>query len=256
MFHVQRFVCLSANEDSPADRPTIAAEGFLCELRLVKQPLGQGLVLPAGAATEEVVPFLFDLVRPEPVEVSGAVYLDGRDHPLGYTMPYRGTTDRVGPEPRHLLVKAWSCRASAMVVFHNHLRGRATPSHADVEWTRGLLALALPLGIEVRDHVILGDEPDFFSMAREESVHGLGRSPEDLWSWREAMQHLDHLERRQAGRRRRRARPKYRDPETGETWAGRGSMAGWLRRRLEAGHELEEFSVLEEDSDAEPPRLD
>lgn len=36
---------------------------------------------------------------------------------------------------------------------------------------------------------------------------------------------------------------KYRDPETGETWSGRGRMAGWLARRIEAGARLEDFLV-------------
>lgn len=38
-------------------------------------------------------------------------------------------------------------------------------------------------------------------------------------------------------------RPKYRDPETGETWSGRGSPPGWLRRLEEQGRSREEFAV-------------
>lgn len=36
---------------------------------------------------------------------------------------------------------------------------------------------------------------------------------------------------------------KYRNPETGETWSGRGSAPGWLRRLEEGGHSREEFAV-------------
>lgn len=34
---------------------------------------------------------------------------------------------------------------------------------------------------------------------------------------------------------------KYRDPETGETWSGRGRMATWLAERVKAGARLEDF---------------
>ena len=37
--------------------------------------------------------------------------------------------------------------------------------------------------------------------------------------------------------------PKYRDPATGETWAGRGARPRWLVARLKAGKKLENFSV-------------
>lgn len=39
--------------------------------------------------------------------------------------------------------------------------------------------------------------------------------------------------------------PKYRDPDTGETWSGRGRMARWLAARVAAGHSVDEFLVSE-----------
>ena len=38
-------------------------------------------------------------------------------------------------------------------------------------------------------------------------------------------------------------RPKYRHPETGETWSGRGSAPGWLKRLEDEGRSREEFAV-------------
>ena len=37
--------------------------------------------------------------------------------------------------------------------------------------------------------------------------------------------------------------PKYRDPKTGATWAGRGVRPRWLVAGLKAGKKLEDFSV-------------
>lgn len=37
--------------------------------------------------------------------------------------------------------------------------------------------------------------------------------------------------------------PKYRDPETGQTWSGRGRMANWLAEKIRNGHRLEDFLI-------------
>lgn len=36
---------------------------------------------------------------------------------------------------------------------------------------------------------------------------------------------------------------KYRDPQTGETWSGRGRMATWLKRKQDAGEDIENYRV-------------
>lgn len=38
-------------------------------------------------------------------------------------------------------------------------------------------------------------------------------------------------------------KPKYRDPKTGETWSGRGRMATWLKRKQDAGEDIDEYLV-------------
>jgi DNA-binding protein H-NS len=42
---------------------------------------------------------------------------------------------------------------------------------------------------------------------------------------------------------RREASVKYRDPRTNETWSGRGRMANWLKRKKEAGEDVEKYRV-------------
>jgi DNA-binding protein H-NS len=38
-------------------------------------------------------------------------------------------------------------------------------------------------------------------------------------------------------------RAKYRDPKTGETWSGRGRMATWLKRKQDAGEDIDDYLV-------------
>jgi hypothetical protein len=44
---------------------------------------------------------------------------------------------------------------------------------------------------------------------------------------------------------------KYRHPETGETWSGRGGVASWLAQELKAGRKREEF-LIEPEAEAKP----
>jgi len=36
---------------------------------------------------------------------------------------------------------------------------------------------------------------------------------------------------------------KYRDPATGDTWSGRGRMSTWVKRKLDAGENIEKYRV-------------
>ena len=37
--------------------------------------------------------------------------------------------------------------------------------------------------------------------------------------------------------------PKYRDPTTNETWSGRGRMANWLKKRQDAGEDINRYLI-------------
>ena len=44
-------------------------------------------------------------------------------------------------------------------------------------------------------------------------------------------------------RRGEKVKVKYRDPRTNETWSGRGRMATWLKRKQDAGEDIEIYLV-------------
>jgi DNA-binding protein H-NS len=37
--------------------------------------------------------------------------------------------------------------------------------------------------------------------------------------------------------------PKYRNPQTSETWSGRGKLPRWLVAAMKSGHKIEEFRI-------------
>ncbi len=66
--------------------------------------------------------------------------------------------------PRELFRDAVRVSAASVVVVHNHPSGDPTPSGADIQLTRRLVRAGDVLGIEVLDHVVIGDGGEYASM--------------------------------------------------------------------------------------------
>jgi DNA repair protein RadC len=92
-----------------------------------------------------------------PVEQLGVVLLDTRHRVLRTTVLAYGNLNAAAIEPREVFREAALGAAAALVVFHNHPSGDPSPSSDDVELTRRLVAAGVLMGIDVLDHVILGD---------------------------------------------------------------------------------------------------
>src|SRR5262245_7937958 len=45
------------------------------------------------------------------------------------------------------------------------------------------------------------------------------------------------------GRKLAKVAAKFRDPKTGDTWSGRGRMAGWLAAKVKAGEKADKYAV-------------
>ena len=66
--------------------------------------------------------------------------------------------------PRELFKEAVRLSAASIVVVHNHPSGDPTPSGADVQLTRRLAKAGDVLGIELLDHVVIGDGGEHASL--------------------------------------------------------------------------------------------
>jgi DNA repair protein RadC len=66
--------------------------------------------------------------------------------------------------PRELFKEAVRVSAASVVVVHNHPSGDPTPSGADIQLTRRLVKAGDVLGIEVLDHVVIGDGGEYASL--------------------------------------------------------------------------------------------
>jgi len=91
------------------------------------------------------------------VEQLGIVLLDTKHRVLRTAVLAVGSLNSAAVQPREVFREATLGAAAAIVVFHNHPSGDPCPSPDDVELTRRLVAAGMLMGIDVVDHIILGD---------------------------------------------------------------------------------------------------
>jgi DNA repair protein RadC len=68
-----------------------------------------------------------------------------------------GTLDSTVVHPREVFREATAAAAAAIVLFHNHPSGDPAPSDEDLELTIRMIAAGVLMGIDVIDHIVLGD---------------------------------------------------------------------------------------------------
>jgi DNA repair protein RadC len=84
------------------------------------------------------------------------LFLDKRNQLIADEVQAQGTVDHTPVYVREVVKRALELSSSAIVLVHNHPSGDPTPSHADIEMTKQIIAAAAALGIVVHDHIIVG----------------------------------------------------------------------------------------------------
>ena len=86
------------------------------------------------------------------------LFLDKRNALIADEVQQTGTVDHTPVYPREVVKRALELSASAIILVHNHPSGDPTPSPADIQMTKAIIAVAGPLGIAVHDHLIVGKD--------------------------------------------------------------------------------------------------
>jgi len=85
------------------------------------------------------------------------IYLDARHRVLAVDTVSVGTLNASLVHPREVFRPAVGLQAAAVIVAHNHPSGCARPSGDDLELTRRLARCGHLLGIELLDHLVVGN---------------------------------------------------------------------------------------------------
>ena len=120
---------------------------------LVRAPSARTRIIGPG----EAAAFLMPRFGGRAVEQFGVLLLDTRHRVVRTAVLAVGSLNSSAVQPREVFREAAIGGAAAIVVFHNHPSGDPLPSPDDVDLTRRLTAAGTLMGIDVVDHVVLGD---------------------------------------------------------------------------------------------------
>lgn len=108
--------------------------------------------------------YLKAMLRHEPHEVFGCLFLDSKHQVLTFEALFRGSIDNTSVHPREVVKRALAHNAAALILCHNHPSGNSDPSQADRLLTKRLQKALELIDVRVLDHFIIGDG-DPLSMA-------------------------------------------------------------------------------------------
>jgi len=85
------------------------------------------------------------------------IMLDSRNGVIGVEIVSIGTVNSCMAHPRETFKNAIVKGATSIIITHNHPSGDPAPSPEDVSLTKRLIEVGKFLGIEVVDHIVIGD---------------------------------------------------------------------------------------------------
>lgn len=95
-----------------------------------------------------------------------ALFLNSKNIIIKQKTIFVGTLNSAIVHPREIYSEAVKCASNAIIVLHNHPSGDTTPSLEDIKTTDRLRECGDILGIQLLDHVIIGDHT-YLSMVEE-----------------------------------------------------------------------------------------
>ena len=144
-------------------RAAALGAAFGLSRRLAENRFRPGVQLHSGGDVARVVR---ETARGSRRESFFVLLLDSRRRVLGLRVVSVGSLESAPVHPREVFAPAIREGASVVVLAHNHPSGDSAPSYEDRAVTDRLRQAGELVGIEVLDHVVVGDET-YFSFAEE-----------------------------------------------------------------------------------------
>lgn len=107
--------------------------------------------------TKDIAEILIDEMRYEKREIIKLVLLNTKNIILKVMDISFGGTSSAMIEPKDILIEAIKIGAPKIILAHNHPSGDLEPSLADIEITNRIEKAAKIIGIELLDHIVIGD---------------------------------------------------------------------------------------------------
>lgn len=137
----------------------IKALQLMAVMHLAKRVLqDDDCVQPILDSPQRVAQHFRTLIAGEEVERFWALCLDRKNRLIKRIEVTKGTATSCLVHPREVFRAAIRLSACAIIVAHNHPSGDPAPSRADIQVTRQLRESATVIGIDLLDHIVLGQK--------------------------------------------------------------------------------------------------
>ena len=123
--------------------------------RMAKETAAEGMDF---SSPEKIARYYMEDMRHRNREVLKLLLLNTRSRLISECNVSVGTVDMALVSPRELFVEALRTGASSMILLHNHPSGDPEPSGEDIRITRRVYEAGMLIGIELLDHIIIGDQ--------------------------------------------------------------------------------------------------
>ncbi len=100
--------------------------------------------------------YLLERLAGETQEVMGGLLLDSKNRLVKDAPLFRGTLSHAAVAPAPLFRQAILAGAAGVILYHNHPSGDPEPSPEDLATTQRFASAGREIGIEVKDHLIVG----------------------------------------------------------------------------------------------------
>ena len=138
----------------------------VCELvKRINKPINKENIKIKDS--KDVAKLLMNELKYEKREKVKLILLNSKNIVLKITDVSYGGTNFAMIEPKEVLSEAIKLQAPRIILVHNHPSGDATPSKADFNMTDRIYEAAQIIGVELLDHIVIGDNK-FESILRNE----------------------------------------------------------------------------------------
>lgn len=106
---------------------------------------------------DDCAKFMMDEMRFLEQEHFVCLYLNTKNQIITRETIFKGSLNASIVHPREVFKEACRRSASSIICLHNHPSGDPTPSREDIEVTKRLVECGKIIGIELLDHIIIGE---------------------------------------------------------------------------------------------------
>ena len=162
------FSLLSTVEQSQIFDNAILSYGFQLGIeigrRMQQNPIQ---ILGKVMGSQQIGELMLNRFKHQTQEHLWLICLDTKNQIKKEVMIFKGGLNSIEVHPREIMVEALKVSANGFILVHNHPSGDPSPSNNDLVFTRKMRKVGKLLGIELIDHLIIGED-NYWSAAEAE----------------------------------------------------------------------------------------